>query len=59
MSAEELETLYASLAGAIARVGDDKASLLLATLALDLIAHHVAPADAAAAIARAERLADL
>jgi hypothetical protein len=57
MSPDELETLYATLANAIARVGDARATLLLATLALDLIAHHATPADAATAIARAERLA--
>ncbi len=57
MSPDELEALYAALANAIARVGDERAPLLLATLSLDLIAHHVGPADAARAIARAEGLA--
>ena len=40
MRAEELDALYTALAEAIARVGESNAPLLLATLSLDLIAHH-------------------
>jgi hypothetical protein len=59
MRPEELDVLYTSLAQAIARVGEQRASLMLATLALDLIAHQSDPATAAEAIARAERLAGI
>ena len=57
MRPAELDALYTALAEAIARVGEDRASLFLATLSLDLIAHHADPAAAAEAIERAERLA--
>jgi hypothetical protein len=57
MSPERLETLYTALAEALGRVGESRAQLLLATLALDLIAHHADTDAVAAAIARAERLA--
>jgi len=59
MRPEELDVLYTSLAQAIARVGEGRSSLMLATLALDLIAHQADPDIAAEAIARAERLADI
>lgn len=59
MRADELDALYAALAEALGRVGPERAKLLLATLALDLIAHHDDAAEAAAAITRAERLAKL
>ena len=56
---ERLDDLYTALAEALGRVGDDKSALLLATLALDLIAHHPDADAAADAIARAERLAGI
>jgi hypothetical protein len=59
MQPEQLDALYATLAEAIDRVGDDKVALLLATLSLDLIAHHADFDAAADAIARAERLAGI
>ncbi len=57
MRADELDALYGALAEAIGRIGPARTELLLATLALDLIAHHDDAARAAEAIARAERLA--
>lgn len=57
MRPDELDALYASLARAIAAIGDDRTPLLLATLSLDLIAQQADPAAAAEAIARAARLA--
>ena len=57
MQPEQLDALYAALAEALGRVGEDKAALMLATLSLDLIAHHDDFVEAAEAIARAERLA--
>ena len=59
MRPEELDVLYTSLAHAIARVGEQQASLMLATLALDLITHQTDPTIVAEAIARAERLAGI
>jgi hypothetical protein len=56
MKAHELDTLYTALSAALGRVDEEKASLLLATLALDLLAHHADPAIASAAIERAGRL---
>jgi hypothetical protein len=56
MQPDQLDTLYAALADAVDRAGDQHA-LLLATLALDLLAHHPDPATALQAILRAERLA--
>jgi hypothetical protein len=56
MSNAELELTYTALAECIARVGEARTSLLLATLALDLL-HHQPDADAALArILQAERL---
>jgi len=59
MNSTEIEHIYTALAECIARVGEAKAPLLLATLALDLL--HRTP-DAGAAlehISRAERLANM
>jgi hypothetical protein len=58
MNTTDIERIYTVLAQCIARVGKDKAPVMLATLALDLL--HRLP-DAAAAlehIERAERLAE-
>jgi hypothetical protein len=58
MNSTELELTYTALAESIARVGESKTSLLLATLALDLLSPQ-ADADAALAhILQAERLAN-
>ena len=59
MNANQIELLYAALAESIARVGESKTPLLLATLSLDLLSRH---ADAGAAldlILQAERLANV
>jgi hypothetical protein len=57
MNSTELELTYTELAECIARVGEAKASLLLATLALDLLSR-LPDADAARTpILQAERLA--
>jgi hypothetical protein len=54
----EIELTYTALAECIARVGEAKTPLFLATLALDLL-HRQPDADAALAhILQAERLAD-
>lgn len=56
MTAAELDRIYTMLSEALGRVGEDGASLFLATLVLDVLATHVPPDDALAALARAERL---
>jgi hypothetical protein len=59
MNSTELESTYTALAQCIGRVGEDKTSLLLAALALDLLSR-LPDADAALAhISQAERLADV
>jgi hypothetical protein len=58
MTDVDIELTYTALAQCIARVGESKTPVLLATLALDLL-HQQTDADAALAhIARAERLAN-
>ena len=59
MRADDLDALYGALAEALGRVGPQHAELLLATLSLDLIAHHGDAARVAESIARAERLAGI
>lgn len=57
MNHAEIELVYTALAESIARVGEAKTSLLLATLALDLLSQ-LPDADAALErISQAERLA--
>jgi hypothetical protein len=59
MNSTELESTYTALAQCIGRVGEDKTSLLLAALALDLLSR-LPDADAALAhISQAERLAEV
>jgi hypothetical protein len=59
MNSTELETTYTALAQCIGRVGEDKTSLLLAALALDLLSR-LPDADAALAhISQAERLTEV
>jgi hypothetical protein len=56
MNEAELETIYTALAECIARVGEAKASLLLATLALDLLSREPDAGYALELILQAERL---
>jgi hypothetical protein len=59
MNDDEIELTYTALAECIARVGEAKAPLLLATLSLKLL-HQQADAGAALAhILQAERLANI
>jgi hypothetical protein len=59
MNSAEIELTYTALAECIARVGQAKRSLFLATLALDLLSEQ-SDADAALRhILQAERLADI
>jgi len=58
MTNAQIELTYTALAECIARVGESKTTLLLATLALDLLSQQ-ADADAALMhILQAERLAN-
>jgi hypothetical protein len=57
MTDAQLDDTYTALARATARVGEAKAPLMLATLALALIAREDDAAQALALIAQAERLA--
>ena len=59
MSPEHLDQLYAELANALQRVGQDKAQLMLATLSLALIAKSEDLAWTREKILQAERLASL
>ena len=56
--ADHLDQSYAALAEATARVGEAKAPLFLATLALALLSRQADAAEALALIAQAERLAN-
>jgi hypothetical protein len=57
MNDSEIELTYTALAECIARVGEARTSLLLATLALDLLSLQPDADAALAQIRRAERLA--
>lgn len=59
MNSTELELIYTALAESIARVGESKTSLLLATLALDLLSRQPDADAALAHISQAERLANI
>jgi hypothetical protein len=59
MNSTELELTYTALAESIARVGESKTSLLLATLALDLLSRQPNADAALTHILQAERLADI
>ncbi|HWX37450.1 MAG TPA: hypothetical protein VNZ53_59805 [Steroidobacteraceae bacterium] len=59
MTSAEIEVIYTALAQCIARVGEPKVSLLLATLALDLLSDQPDAGAALARISQAERLAGL
>ena len=56
-NSHQLDQTYAALAETIARVGEAKAPLFLATLALALLSRQTDVAQALALIAQAERLA--
>lgn len=56
MNDAEIELTYTALAQCIARVGETKTSLLLATLALDLLTQQPDAGAALAHISQAERL---
>lgn len=56
MTHAELDTTYTALAEAIARAGEARAPLLLATLALSLLSEQPGAASALALITQAERL---
>lgn len=57
MTAQELEEIYTALSHALTEVGEAKASLLLATLALALLAGQSDAASARARIEQARQLA--
>jgi hypothetical protein len=59
MNDAQIEVTYTALAECIARVGETKTSLLLATLALDLLSRQPDADAALAHILQAERLANL
>jgi hypothetical protein len=59
MNSTDLELTYTALAESIARVGESKTSLLLATLALDLLSRQPDADAALTHILQAERLADI
>ena len=56
MNAEQIDHVYSALAEAVGRTHGDESRLMLAILALDLVTR-IDPADALAALERAERLA--
>lgn len=56
MEPTDLDAVYGALANALARVGEARANLFLATLALDLISQQAESGPVLAAIARAERV---
>jgi hypothetical protein len=56
MTSSQIETAYTALAECIARVGETKTPLLLATLALNLLSQQPDAHAALAHIALAERL---
>ena len=58
MNSADLELTYTALAECIARVGEAKTPLLLATLALDLLSRQPDAGAALAHISQAERLAN-
>jgi hypothetical protein len=58
MNNAQIELIYTALAECIARVGETKTTLLLATLALDLLSRQPDADAALAHIFQAERLAN-
>ena len=59
MDSIQIERTYTALAQCIARVGEAKTSLFLATLALDLLSQQPDGDSALAHILQAERLANV
>ena len=59
MNSAEIDAIYTELAESIARVGEDRTHLFLATLALDLLSVQSDAGTALERIAKAERLAKI
>jgi len=59
MNAEELDRAYTALSEALGRVGADKASLMLATLSLALLARQDDAQTVLPLIEQAERLSNI
>ncbi len=59
MNANQIEIIYTALAQCIARVGESKTPLLLATLALDLLSRQADTEAALEHILQAERLTNV
>jgi hypothetical protein len=59
MNGSQIEVTYTALAECIARVGETKTALFLATLALDLLSQQQDAEAALAHILQAERLANI
>jgi hypothetical protein len=59
MNSVDIDTVYTELAECIARVGEEKTHLFLATLALELLSLQADAATALGHIAKAERLAKI
>jgi hypothetical protein len=59
MNSAEIDAVYTELAESIARVGEDRTHLFLATLALDLLSGQADAGTALEHIAKAERLAKI
>ena len=59
MNNADVDAVYTELAESIARVGEEKTHLFLATLALDLLSLQADAAHALWHIAKAERLAKI
>ncbi len=59
MNSAEIDAVYTELAESIARVGEDRTHLFLATLALDLLSEQADAGTALELIAKAERLAQI
>jgi hypothetical protein len=59
MNSAEIDAVYTELAESIARVGEDRTHLFLATLALDLLSVQADAGTALEHIVKAERLAKI
>ena len=59
MNNADVDVVYTELAESVARVGEEKTHLFLATLALDLLSLQADAATALGHIAKAERLAKI
>ena len=59
MNSEQIDLVYTELSQCIARVGEARTPLFLATLALDLLSREADAGSALEHISRAERLANI